>query len=103
MHGSALMTVTGVTDPSSENNCVIPSFLPIIPLTILTLRLQVTGYRLEGWLSACTLSPVPCPLFVVLAEGLDLDINSSRQVKLHQRVDCLRRRIEYVHQPLVRS
>jgi hypothetical protein len=30
------MTVTGVIVPSGSNNWVIPSFLPIIPLTIIT-------------------------------------------------------------------
>jgi hypothetical protein len=28
------MTVTGCTVPSSANSCVIPTFLPMIPLTM---------------------------------------------------------------------
>src|SRR6185295_11072746 len=42
-------------------------------------------------------------LLVVLAEGLDLDVHARWKIELHQRVNCLRRRIEYVHKPLVRS
>jgi len=34
-----LMTVTGVTVPSGANNCVIPTFLPMIPLIIFDFQL----------------------------------------------------------------
>ena len=37
------------------------------------------------------------------AERLDFDIDTGWKVQLHQRVDCLRRRIENVHQTLMRS
>src|SRR5207249_8761800 len=36
-----------------------------------------------------------------LLEGLDLDLDARRQVKLHQRVDRLRGRLEDVQEPLV--
>jgi hypothetical protein len=31
------MTVTGVTVPSAANNCVIPTFLPMIPLIMIVI------------------------------------------------------------------
>src|SRR5215208_1180563 len=37
------------------------------------------------------------------AERLDLDVDARGQVELHQRVDGLRRRVEDVHQALVRA
>src|SRR5215207_6716811 len=99
-HGPALITVTGVTVPSSAKICVIPTFLPIIPLTMRASHLRRAGasppYRSrrprEG----------PGRLFVLLAEGLDLDVHACRKVELHERVDRLGRRVEDVHQPLVR-
>src|SRR5436309_1453358 len=42
-------------------------------------------------------------LFVLFAERLDLDVHSSRKVKLHQRIHGLRRRIENIQQALVRA
>ncbi len=38
---------------------------------------------------------------MLLAEGFDFDIHSCRKIELHQRIDRLRRWVEYVHQPLV--
>jgi len=36
-------------------------------------------------------------------EGFDLNINARWQIKLHQRINCLRRRIKNVHKALVRA
>src|SRR5947209_11177228 len=41
-------------------------------------------------------------LLMFFSECLDLHIDSSREIKLHQRVNRLRRRIENVQQTLVR-
>ena len=37
------------------------------------------------------------------AESLDLNVNAGGQIQLHQRIHRLRRRVENVHQPLVRA
>src|SRR5439155_23740785 len=42
-------------------------------------------------------------LFVLFTERLDLHIHSSGEIKLHQRIHGLRRRIEDVQQTLVRA
>src|SRR5690242_1088791 len=44
------------------------------------------------------------PVIAMISESseLDLDVDASRKVKPHQRVDRLRRRIDDVDQPLVR-
>src|SRR3954470_5905322 len=75
------MTVAGCTVPSASNTCVMPTFLPMIPVTI---RCSPDRY-----------------LLVFLPERLDLHIDAGRQIELHQRVDGLRRRLEDVDQPLV--
>src|SRR5688572_14499806 len=62
----------------------MPTFLPISPVTMSSPVQRPND-----------LSPV------VLAERLDLDVDASRQVELHQRVHRLRRRLEDVDQPLV--
>src|SRR5215204_2269262 len=99
--GPALMTVTGVTVPSLSKTCVIPTFLPIIPLTMPASHHAARGdppRRPANW-------PVTGPrmLLVILAECLDLDVDAGREVELHERVDRLWRRIENVHQPFVRA
>src|SRR5262245_12983911 len=76
------MTVTGVTTPSAPNTWLIPSFLPMIPLTISVHRR-------------------PRRLLVLLAERLDLHVDPGRQIELHERVDGLRGRLEDVDQALV--
>src|ERR1041384_1094752 len=104
MQGPALMTVTGVTEPSSRNNCVIPSFLPIIPLTIFQPSVVSSPESVVRSAEPRTNDyGLRANLFVVLAEGFNFDVNSRRKIELHQRIYRLRGRIEYVHQPLVRS
>lgn len=34
MHGPALITVTGIAKPESSKTCVIPTFVPSIPIVI---------------------------------------------------------------------
>src|SRR5690606_40916177 len=88
------MTVTGVTVPSSAKSCVIPTFLPIIPLIIILYdKLQFVGLIKQT--KVC--------LTLILSKCLDLDIDARRKIQLHQRVDRFRRRIENVHKPLVRT
>ena len=120
--GPASRTVAGATVPSSRNSCVMPTFLPMIPFTIL-FRPQASGpgpvrrrhgsrrpqfitfYALD---LAMPVAPAPCPgrgrkpLLVILAERLDLDVHTRGQIQLHQRIHRLRRRLEDVDQPLVR-
>src|SRR5262245_60119853 len=89
------MTVTGVTTPSAPNTCVIPTFLPMIPVTISHLNVvSVPDTPDAGYVRL---------LAVLLAERLDLDVDASRQIQLHQRVHRLRGRLEDVDQPLVRA
>src|SRR5512140_3306500 len=68
------MTVTGTRLPSPVNTCVIPTFLPMIPVTMSAPSLQ-----------------------------LDLDVDAGREVELAERVDRLLRRLEDVEQALVRA
>jgi hypothetical protein len=35
MHGPALITVTGIAKPESSKTCVIPTFVPSIPIVII--------------------------------------------------------------------
>jgi hypothetical protein len=39
------MTVTGVTVPSAAKICVIPTFLPMIPLIITNPQFSVFGFQ----------------------------------------------------------
>src|SRR5688500_5802126 len=41
--------------------------------------------------------------FAMVTSGLDLDVDTGRQVELHQRVERLLVRLEDVEQPLVRA
>src|SRR5246127_1286316 len=45
------------------------------------------------------------PVIAMISESseLDLDVDASRKVEPHQRVDSLRRRVDDVDQPLVRA
>src|ERR1041384_1191072 len=104
MQGPALMTVTGVTEPSSRNNCVIPSFLPIIPLTIFQPSVVSSPSSVVRSAEPRTNDyGLRANLFVVLAEGFNFDVNSRRKIELHQRIYRLRGAIEYVHRPVVLS
>src|SRR5262249_5947276 len=96
------MTVAGVTLPSGANTWVIPTFRPMIPLTIATsCQLPISNSQLPGC-SAWELGTGSRELLVLFAERLDLHIHARRQIELHQRVDRLRRRLEDLDQPLVR-
>src|SRR5579863_9335968 len=46
--------------------------------------------------------PLICLPMSVSSSELDLDVDASRKVEPHQRVDSLRRRVDDVDQPLVR-
>src|ERR1700733_15191808 len=48
-------------------------------------------------------SPLVCLVMSVRSSELDLDVDAGRQVQPHQRVDRLRRGVDDVDQPLVRS
>src|SRR5215217_3741196 len=76
--GPALTTVTGTTRLFSSNTCVMPSLVPRMPLRTISKEL------LLGFL-------------------LDIDVDAGRQIDAHQGVNGLRRRVEDVDQPLVRT
>jgi hypothetical protein len=42
------MTVTGVTVPSGANNCVMPTFLPMIPLIIPKPQVQSSRFKVQS-------------------------------------------------------
>src|SRR6201981_1644401 len=73
-HGPACTTVTGTTCPVSSKTWVMPSLVPRLPVIAM----------------------------ISESSELDLDVDASREVKPHQRVDGLRRRVDDVDQPLVR-
>src|SRR5512145_1556859 len=83
------MTVPGMTVPSCANSWVIPTFLPMIPLTIS--RSSQRPFANGPY------------LFVFFPERLDLHVHAGRKIQLHQRVDGLRRRLEDVDQSFVRA
>src|SRR5690606_27373700 len=72
------MTVTGTSLPSADHTWVMPSLVPSIPLEIFEL-----------------MSTMRDPL------QLDLDVDVSRKVEAHQRIDSLRRRVDDVDEALV--
>src|SRR5436190_4655416 len=97
------MTVTGVTVPSAANNCVIPTFLPMIPLIIVDFQVPIADRCVH-------LSQRPIGNWqwefgnaLALSKRLNLHVHSRRQIELHQSINRLRRRIEDVHQTLMRS
>src|SRR2546421_8428864 len=93
------MTVTGVTVPSSAKICVIPNFLPMIPLIIIFVRCRTH----ESYMTYGThKSYKPFANILALAKRLDLNINAGRQIQFHQRIYCFGGRIENVHKTLVR-
>ncbi|SBS73414.1 conserved hypothetical protein [uncultured Microbacterium sp.] len=75
--GATSMTVTGTSLPFSSQTWVMPSFVPSRPLETLEL------------ISAMSTSE------------LDLDVDVSREVETHQRVDGLGRRVDDVDEALV--
>src|SRR6266550_625530 len=87
--------------PSCVNSCVIPTFFPMSPVTM-----SEAPRGLKPPLYACVARSLQAarPLLPVLfPECLDLDVDTGRQIELHQRVHRLRRRLEDVDQPLVRA
>src|SRR6266849_4465604 len=74
--GPACRTVAGCTSPLSSKSCVIPTFLPKIPVTFAI-------------------------AFALFAESFDLNIHARRQVELHQRIHRLLRRLQNIEQTLV--
>src|ERR1044072_7022226 len=72
------MTVTGMSRFSASHTWVMPSFLPSTPFTVLV--------------AVVVISP---------ASELDLDVDVSRQVETHQRVERLLRRVDDFDQALV--
>src|SRR5678815_611767 len=78
----------------------MPTFLPINPVTIA--QSSGFGVRDSGFESRVA-SPESRLLAVFLPERLDLHVDTSRQIELHQRVHRLRGRLEDVDQPLVRA
>src|SRR4051812_17844122 len=74
--GPAWTTVTGTIRLFSSKTWVIPSLVPRIPVTCLS-------------------------VVIVSSALLDVDVDGRRQVDAHERVDRLRRRVEDVDEPLV--
>src|ERR1035438_6693691 len=102
--GPACSTVIGCTSPFSSKTCVMPIFLPRIPVTAMSSSPHhaMLIHRSAGTLqraSNCELSTVRCQLFL---KRLDLNIDAGRKIELHQRVHRLLRRFENVDQTLVR-
>src|ERR1700693_4384717 len=92
--GPACRTVAVCTSPLSSKSCVIPTFLPRIPVTFaisILLRelnqLKLTAERRR--------------LFVFLAKGLDLYVHTGGQIEFHQSVHSLLRGLENIEQTLV--
>src|SRR5687768_3214034 len=104
-HGPALITVTGVTVPSAAKICVMPIFLPMIPLIIfgfpisnfqLPIASEFIAFQLPIGIWQSAMSSLS-------SERFDFHIDTRRQIELHQRVNRLWCWVEYVHQPLVRA
>src|SRR5258706_15771048 len=97
------MTVAGCTVPSGSNTCVMPTFLPMMPVTISRLRCGDSGLGIRdsperhAASEACDDSPFTIPnesqsritnpeLLVLFPKRLDLHVPARRQIELHQRV-----------------
>src|SRR3954468_3772410 len=72
-------TVTGTCTPASVKTLVIPTFCAITPE-----RMRVSSIPKNG-------------------SELDLDVDASGEIELHQRVHRLRRRIDDIEQSFVRA
>src|SRR5580658_1619960 len=117
--GPACRTVAGRTSPFESKSCVMPTFLPRIPVTLAisfsvpSMARQIfRGYWLgsprslpgvvaEPRSAETGHSPVTTRLLMLFPERLNLHIHSRRQVELHQRIDRLLRRLEDIEQALV--
>src|SRR5580693_8307421 len=119
--GPACSTVTGRTSPFESNSCVMPTFLPRIPVTRVAISISVPSVAsrffqrllLAGEL-ICSCgngrfrpfrgrSPSLPELLMLFPESLNLDIHASRQIQLHQRIHRLLCRLENIEQPLMRA
>src|ERR1700686_2202984 len=90
----------------------MPTFLPRIPVT-LAISFSVPAWLADyftaaiGWVSYSSNRDRERPttndqrLFMFLAKRLNLHIHARRQIELHQRIDCLLRRLQNIEQPLV--
>src|SRR5579862_2584264 len=93
-HGPACRTVAGCTSPLSSKSCVIPTFLPRIPVTFAIsillrelMQLRLTAERRR--------------LLVFFAKGLDLHIDARGQIEFHQGIYGLLRGFENIQQTFV--
>src|SRR5437762_14227233 len=111
-HGPACKTVAGCTSPLSSNSCVIPTFFPKIPATF-AISFSIPAWPVGYWLACVARAALAresrgaslrrtaeggCPhaLLMFFPECLNLHIHSGRKVELHERLHCLRRRIQNV-------
>jgi len=69
----------------------------------LDLRPSICGSRLRPAFQPTGFRDSQIANSLVFAKRLDLDINTSRKIKLHQRIDRFGRRVENIHQTLVRA
>src|SRR5215472_6501468 len=108
--GPACSTVTGRTSPLESNSCVIPTFLPKIPATFVAISFSIPSVARSYWLVYVArapspadgrLRPSPHQLFMFFSERLNLDVHTSRQIQLHQRIHGLLCRLENIEQPLM--
>src|SRR6266849_2837974 len=93
--GPACRTVAGCTSPLSSKSCVIPTFLPKIPVTfaIAFAHLAQGSHPGLNYFAQLIAGADGRPLFMLFAESFDLDIHARGQVELHQRVHGLLRRL----------
>src|SRR5277367_3529809 len=91
--GPACRTVIGCTSPFSSKTCVMPIFLPKIPVT------DISSFPHHARLFP---EPRTAGVMALLFEGLDFYIHTGGQVELHQRVYRLLRGFEDIDQALVR-
>src|SRR5438270_5858151 len=94
------MTVHGTCSPFSLKIWVMPSLRPIIPIMSQTRGARGSGVRGSGefGVGSCR-AAFPTPPNPSL--HLDLDVHTSREIELRQRVHRLRARIENVDDALV--
>jgi len=100
------MTVTGVTVPSAAKICVMPTFLPMIPLIIVDFRLPIADFvccRARAFRYQSAIGNRKSAMLLLPTKSFDFHVNARWQIKLHQRVDGLRSRIKNIHQAFVRA
>src|SRR5580693_193244 len=119
--GPACNTVTGRTSPFESNSCVIPTFLPKIPVTRVAISISIPSMASRfaataiGWgaksarvgtdafVRSAGESPRLPALLMLFPESLNLHIHAGRQIKFHQSIHRLLRRLENIEQPLMRA